>query len=194
MILPRPRCAGKQVNSTTAAWFALKAGAATFVSSTLVALLTLIGSPAAASSPAEVVAGRVVRVFDGDSFILRAGRRDVEVRLADIDAPEKGQPYADQARRALMQLVEGRDVRAEVREEDRYRRKIARLYRNSDGLDVNAELVRRGHAWAYNRYVRDQTLIALEQQAKKTRAGLWGLPVEQQVPPWQYRYNERRAR
>jgi endonuclease YncB( thermonuclease family) len=40
---------------------------------------------------AQTITGRVVRVSDGDTItILASGNREVRVRLAWIDAPEKG--------------------------------------------------------------------------------------------------------
>jgi endonuclease YncB( thermonuclease family) len=133
-----------------------------------------------------------IRVRDGDSLLVRAGGRDIEVRLADVDAPERGQPHADQARKALIDLLQRREVRVEVLDTDAYRRKVARVRRLPDGLDINAEVVRTGNAWVYRRYVRDQALFALEQVARQQRAGLWALPESQRVPPWDYRERERR--
>ena len=136
--------------------------------------------------------GIVVKVFDGDSLIVRANGADVEVRLADVDAPEKGQPYADEARRSLAGLVHQRNVSLEVLDVDQFHRKVARVRRASDGLDINSEVVLRGNAWVYRRYVRDQSLFAAERSAKDRRAGLWALPEDQRIPPWRYRSIERR--
>ena len=43
---------------------------------------------------------------------------------------------------------------------DRYERIIGRIY--VDDLDVNAEMVRRGAAWVYRKYAKDQKLFQLE--------------------------------
>lgn len=131
--------------------------------------------------------GKVVRVFDGDSVVVRTADADVEVRLADIDAPEKGQPYADNSRKALIALVQGREVTFEVLDIDTYGRSVSRVRRTSGELDINSDLVRRGHAWVYRRYVRDQSLLALEESARARRAGLWALPEELRIAPWNYR-------
>jgi endonuclease YncB( thermonuclease family) len=43
---------------------------------------------------AQTVTGKVVRVADGDTLtILDAGKRQHRIRLVDIDAPERGQPF-----------------------------------------------------------------------------------------------------
>jgi endonuclease YncB( thermonuclease family) len=126
-------------------------------------------------------------VLDGDSLVLRAGGRDVEVRLAEIDTPEKGQPYADNARKALQGMVLGRRVRLDVLDVDRYGRSVSRVYRLPDETWINAEMVRRGYAWVYRSYVRDKRLYAIEREARSKRAGLWALPEAEREPPWRWR-------
>lgn len=155
--------------------------------------LAALGGPVPAAVPENSqFTATTIRVRDGDSLLVRAGGRDIEVRLADVDAPERGQPHADQARKALIDLLQRREVRVEVLDTDAYRRKVARVRRLPDGLDINAEVVRTGNAWVYRRFVRDQALIALEQAARQQRAGLWALPEAQRIPPWAYRERERR--
>ena len=145
-------------------------------------LATLV---ACAASPS--ITGTVTRVYDGDSMIVRAGGRDVEVRLAEVDAPEKGQPYADISRKALQGMVLRKKVRLQVLDEDPYGRTVARVYRLPDEVWINAELVRRGHAWVYRRHVRDGRLYEIERDAKAWQAGLWALPEAQRTPPWEWR-------
>jgi len=150
------------------------------------AAFLLLASVVACAVP-QPITGTVKRVFDGDSMIVRSGGRDVEVRLGEIDAPEKGQPYADISRKALQGMVLGKKVRLQVLDEDQYGRTVARVYRLPDELWVNAELVRRGHAWVYRRHVRDKRLYDMERDAKSREAGLWALPDSQRTPPWEWR-------
>src|SRR5262245_11820730 len=141
-----------------------------------------------AAFAAEQIVGKVTRVFDGDSFILSAANgAKVEVRLAGIDAPEKNQPYADTARAALRGLILDRNLRLEVLDVDRYGRKVARAYREPDGMEVNAELIRRGHAWVYRRRAYDPALYDLERAARDRKLGLWALPESEREPPWRWR-------
>lgn len=136
--------------------------------------------------------GTVRKVFDGDSFLVRPPKgRDVDVRLQDIDAPEKDQPYGNTARTALTKLIGDRDVFVDVIEADRYGRKVVRVFREPDRLDVTKALVRDGHVWVYRRTVHDRSLIGLEEEARASRRGLWALPAEERVPPWQHRYHQR---
>jgi len=136
--------------------------------------------------------GTVGRIFDGDSFLVRPEKgRDVDVRLQDIDAPEKSQPYGNTARAALVKLIADRKVFVDVLDTDRYGRKVVRVYREPDRLDVVKAMVRDGHVWVYRRTIHDRALIALEDAARAKRSGLWALPEEDRLPPWQYRYLQR---
>jgi len=104
----------------------------------------LAGLLLAAPSWAEL-AGRVVAVHDGDTITVFVGGRDLRVRLAGIDAPERGQPFNNASRHALEARVAGREVRVVGRGRDGYGRILGRVYVGS--FDVNAEQVRAGFAW-----------------------------------------------
>lgn len=147
---------------------------------------------AAAHADDRDFSGTVGKIFDGDSFLVRPAKgRDIDVRLQDIDAPEKSQPYGNAARAALIKLIGNRDVFVDVIETDRYGRKVVRVYREPDRLDIAKALVRDGHAWVYRRTVHDRSLIELEDTARAGRRGLWALPSKDREPPWQYRYHQR---
>ena len=143
--------------------------------------------------------GTVGRIFDGDSFLVRPAKArdeslDIDVRLQDIDAPEKSQPYGNNARAALVDMIADRDVFVDVIDTDRYGRKIVRVFREPDRLDVIKALVRDGHVWVYRRTVHDTSLVGLEDTAREARRGLWALPEEDLMPPWQYRYLRRKSK
>lgn len=128
----------------------------------------------------------VAAVHDGDSLALRGGHgKRIEVRLAGIDSPEHGQPWGDESRAALRELVSGKRVRLEAEDTDRYGRTVARVFVGE--LDVNEELVRRGDAWVYRRFASDERLFALEKEARAAKRGLWALPAKDRVPPWKWR-------
>jgi micrococcal nuclease len=55
--------------------------------------------------------GKVVRIADGDAFTSLVDREELRIRLAEIDAPEKGQPCGKRARQALAALIYGKTVR-----------------------------------------------------------------------------------
>lgn len=150
----------------------------------------LVAIPISFSARAGDYAGRVVRVLDGDTItILALGKRQVKVRLAEIDAPEPEQPYGIDAKQVLSVLVSGKTVAVKVRDTDRYGVIVGRVY--TDTVDINADMVRRGAAWVYSQYASDQELYVLEDQARKNKAGLWALPEAVQVPPWEWRRGKR---
>jgi micrococcal nuclease len=132
--------------------------------------------------------GRVVGVTDGDTIRVLCDRTEVKVRLAEIDAPERGQPFGTQSKAALSDLVFGRQVRLDVTDTDRYGRSIARVWVGR--TDANREMVRLGYAWAYRKYLTDTTLLDDEAAAQRARSGLWA--DANPSPPWEFRAQKRK--
>ena len=134
--------------------------------------------------------GKVVAVADGDSITVLRMRDQVKVRLVEIDAPERAQPYGNRSKQALTGLVRGQEVLVVEHGKDRYQRTLGRVYRGD--LDVNAEQVRQGMAWVFRRYATDTSLFPIEAEARESRRGLWRDP--QAVPPWEWRRESHRER
>jgi endonuclease YncB( thermonuclease family) len=148
--------------------------------------LTLVLLAFSSAVFAADLTGRVVGIADGDTFtLLTAEKGQVKIRLAEIDAPESGQPYGNKSKQALSGLIFGKDVRVVVQTTDRYGRTVGRPY--AGDLDICAEMVHMGVAWAYREYLRDQSLLALESEAKARKMGLWGLSEAQNMAPWEWR-------
>lgn len=150
----------------------------------LVALAIALLSPVSARA-AESFEAKVVEIMDGDTVgALRTDTRaHVKIRLAEIDAPEKSQPFGNQSKKALSALVFGKVVRVDVQTTDRYGRLVGRIY--SGDTDVNAAQVQRGMAWAYTRYSKDAKFPLLEAEARAARRGLW--TDAHPMAPWDYR-------
>jgi endonuclease YncB( thermonuclease family) len=136
-----------------------------------------------AGSPALTGAARVI---DGDTLEV-AG---VRVRLEGIDAPEAGQTCETRSGRSwacgsaatseLTRLVAGVTVRCESRGADKYGRMLGVC---TDGqIDVNAEMVRRGLAWAFVKY--STSYVAAEAEARSRGYGIWQGAA---MPAWDYR-------
>lgn len=135
---------------------------------------------------ADELTGKVIRIADGDTFTLLVdGNEQISVRLAEIDAPESGQPYGNRSLQALNGLIAGKQVTVEVQTKDRYGRTIGRPY--VVDLDVCEEMVRIGAAWVYRQYVLDRSLFAVEDEAREAKRGLWGISEAQNMPPWEWR-------
>lgn len=147
-------------------------------------------------SDALAFSGNAVTIFDGDTIevLNNDGGAPVRVRLASIDAPEKDQPFGTAARTALANLVHGQQVDVQDDGKDRYKRTIGLVTVN--GLNVNAEMVRRGLAWAYvdnkTHYVnmdRDSDFICLQNAAAKAHTGLFS--ESNPTKPWLWRKGEK---
>lgn len=132
-----------------------------------------------------------MRIADGDTLtILEAGHRQRRTRLADIDAPEKAQPFGTRSRQSLAKLCAGKVATVADRGLDRYGRTIGVV--TCAGIDANAEQVRRGMAWVYRHYAPEHSpLYALEADARLAKPGLWVDPKP--VPPWVLRRERRRC-
>jgi len=161
----------------------------------LVAILAffLVSACWSNSSSGTVFEARTAAVRDGDSFIVKRGRNEFEVRLYGIDAPEKTQPWSDHARKGLRKLIDGQMLRIEMVERDRYQRIVARVYRVRDNLYINAKMIEAGHAWVYRRYTDDKQLTNGEKNARKSGVGLWQLPEHERIPPWEWRKENERS-
>lgn len=134
---------------------------------------------------------KVIDVSDGDTFTCFTEENEqIKVRLGEIDAPEIGQPYGSSSKQSLSALISSEMVKLDVQDTDSYGRTVARIKR-MDGLDVNAQQIKVGAAWAYTQHLKDKSLLILEAQAKNNKLGLWALPVSDQVQPWQWRASKR---
>jgi len=138
---------------------------------------------------AENLTGKVVSVADGDTITILTDNKQTRIRLAEIDTPEKNQPYGKKAKKALSDFIFGKTVHIEVETIDRYGRTIGTIFLND--LNINKEMVKAGHAWVYVRYAKDKILFALEKNAKENQLGLWALPEGERIAPWQWRRGKR---
>jgi endonuclease YncB( thermonuclease family) len=139
------------------------------------------------SGAATTLHGKVVGITDGDTLTLLVDHTQHEIRLAQIDAPEGGQPWGSSSKQALADKVFQKNVRVEVIDIDRYGREVGTVW--LDGRNINRELIRSGDAWVYRQYLTDESLLSDEQTARAGRAGLWDLPDP--VAPWDWRHRKR---
>jgi endonuclease YncB( thermonuclease family) len=92
-----------------------------------------------------------VHVVDGDTLDPLVPNERLRVRLAEIDAPEKG-PQGNASRQSLIAMCGGQPEVVSATGKDRNGRTLARV--SCAGFDANAEQVRRGMAWVFDRYSR----------------------------------------
>ena len=142
----------------------------------------------------DPVHGRIISITDGDTVkALTAANEQIRVRLAFIDAPEKGQAFGQRAKQAMSELVFGKDVKLLPQTIDRYGRLIAQVF--VEGQDAGLEMLKQGLCWVYEKYISEasaeiQTSYrAAQSAAQSDRLGLWQDPDP--VPPWQWRKSEK---
>ncbi len=125
----------------------------------------------------------VIGISDGDTMTVLHEREPVKIRLAEIDAPEKAQPFGTKSKQALSDLCFGKQAEVVPQTKDRYGRTIARV--KCDGQDASAHQVQAGMAWVYDRYVTDRSLYMPQDMARSGRRGLWG--DANPLAPWEWR-------
>ncbi len=143
---------------------------------------------------AATIEGNVVGVADGDTItLLDSTNTQHKIRLSGIDAPEKKQPFGNRSKESLSDLVFAKTVTVETDKLDKYKRNVGKVLVN--GVDANLEQVKRGMAWHYKAYEREQPAADRkaysdeENEAKAARRGLWN--DAEPVPPWVFRHHEK---
>ena len=158
----------------------------------------------ALSASAAALEGRVVYVTDGDTLtVLDDQDQQHKVRLAGIDAPERGQPFGKRATAELANLGKNKRVIVDWTKTDRYRRIIGVVWVApvdcnicKPTLDIGLALIGDGLAWHYHAYERDQTseerrdYRQAETDARARHAGLW--TDADPTPPWNWRRGQGR--
>jgi len=142
---------------------------------------------------ADVLFGRVVGVSDGDTItVLDESKTKFVIRLMGIDAPEKAQSFGQESKQSLTELIYDRDVVVTWFKRDRYGRTVGLVRVN--GVDVCLEQIKRGFAWHYKQYEREQTTedrasyTEAERVARSARLGLW--TEDNPIEPSQFRLNK----
>ncbi len=154
----------------------------------LLSILLLSCSTHADKSNPEVeksITGLVISVKDGDTIEILYNDEPLTIRLADIDCPEKKQPFGTAAKKFTSEKCFNRTVVIENNGKyDRYGRLIGTVI-NDLGENVNKELVMAGLAWHFKKYSTDSVFAQLEIEARENKIGLWSEPGP--IPPWEWR-------
>ena len=94
---------------------------------------------------------RVVRVIDGDTFVIEGGER---VRMIGINAPELKDIYGVESKNHLKTLIESKYVnliKGDVTANKDYFKRLLR-YVYLDSTDMNLKMIEDGFASAYLKY------------------------------------------
>ena len=145
----------------------------------VIALLTAtIHGQAPADLAGLTFNAHVIGIVDGDTLdVLRVNtKRRVRIRLDGIDAPERGEPFTQQAKNLTRVLAFDHDVIVMGKELDRYGRLVARVRLGQ--VDLSVAIVAAGLACHFLRYSSDPVLAKAEADAKSSGRGFWapGVP------------------
>lgn len=138
----------------------------------------------------ETLAGKVVGITDGDTLTVLIDHREVKVRVAGIDAPEKRQSFGQRSTEHLSVCAFGKAASIEWSKMDRYGRTIGKVI--AGGVDCGLRQIELGMAWHYKAYAKEQSATdravyaVAESQAVARKAGLWSDPHP--TPPWEFRH------
>lgn len=142
-------------------------------------------------APLPLLEASVTKVNDGDSIEVELESGHARVRLSAIDTPEYNQPYGAEASAALKAMLPlGSHVQLEVVTRDQFHRIVATVWlpAGERRVNINEEMLRNGHAWAYRRYMQDARFCDLEQEARARKLGIWTQPVSDWVYPPEWRF------
>lgn len=159
----------------------------------LTALLAGVCALATACAPLRVspdhtgrVRGRVSRVIDGDTVVVRIAGRNETIRLIGVNTPETHHPTKpvecfgpEASAHTAALLPSGTDVWVErdVESRDRYGRLLGYVHRSADDLFVNLDLVAGGWAVPYPfppNTTFESRFAEAATAARASSLGLWG--------------------
>ena len=117
---------------------------------------------------------KVIGVKDGDTVVvLDSLNNQTTLRLAEVDCPEKSQPFGTKAKQFTSDQIYLKTIKYVVTDTDRYGRSIAMIYYDVDNKYLSAEIIKAGMGWHYKRYSTSKELANFEIKARKEKIGLW---------------------
>lgn len=153
------------------------------------ALIAMLASPSG-NAQTETLHAKVISYASGSSFaVVGANEKLRRVKLTGIDAPERRQRFATEARQLAAQWLSTKPIDIAIDGTDKDARIVGRVM--VDGRDVALALIEAGLAWcdpADDKLLSEQTRAAYRaacEQARTQRRGLW--QDASPTPPWAYR-------
>ena len=120
-----------------------------------------------------IFTGKVVGIKDGDTIVvIDSLNTQTTLRLAEVDCPEKNQPFGTKAKQFTSDQVYLKTIKYVVTDIDRYGRSIAMIYYENNKY-LSAEIIRAGMGWHYKKYSKSIELAEIEIEAQKEKRGLW---------------------
>lgn len=141
----------------------------------------------------DYIIGKVIGIIDGDTYdLLINENQTVRIRMEGIDAPEKGMPYYQVAKKHLSDLCCNKElIFVQTQKSDSNNRLIGFSYLDT-GVELSHEMVKVGLAWHFKKFNNDEDLADLELDAKKNKRGLW--QNDDPMSPWENRKLHRQGK
>jgi len=138
---------------------------------------------------AEGMTGTLDTVIDGDLITILSRGKEVEVRLFGVDAPEKTQPFGQNAKNFIGAQASDKELWVKTMRKDTNGRTVGLVFAN--GVNLNEQLVSQGFAWVLRQECATESFCAewvrQEANAKTSQKGLWA--NANPAPPWEHRKN-----
>jgi micrococcal nuclease len=118
----------------------------------ILALIFIISTSLSGITLSSNLNGKIIKIIDGDTVYFQANNDDdyKKLRLVGIDAPEMKQPFGQESRQCLANLINNKMVQIITYGEDRYKRTLAKII--IEKIDINQAMIKNGCAWFYRRY------------------------------------------
>jgi len=157
----------------------------------ILALILIISNSLSGIVLSSTLDGKILKIIDGDTVHFQPNNDDgyKKLRLVGIDAPEMKQPFGQQSRQCLANLINNKPVQIISYGEDRYKRILAKIL--IEKIDINLAMIKNGCAWFYRRYkntlnMDDQFLYdQAEIFAIENKKGLFS--IQGSEAPWDWR-------
>lgn len=134
--------------------------------------------------------GKVTEVLDGDTvYVTPKGGARKRVVLDRIDAPEFDQPFGEESKRLLTDLVLGKTVDVKWSQRDSKGTTFGVLFvkHEKGAVDVNLSMILSGAAWYGGNADDIPAYPKAEANARAAKIGLWSQPDPVKPADWRAR-------
>lgn len=114
-------------------------------------------------------ADSLVSCFDGDTCKIKTKNGLISVRLDGVDAPESDQPFGNEAKNFLVEMLMGKKIDLKCKGVS-FKRKVCSIYINK--LNIQNEMVVNGWAMDSPKYSGGKYKNS-EALAKSAKLGMW---------------------
>lgn len=110
------------------------------------------------------------------------------LRLAEVDCPESGQAFGNNAKQFTSDQVFGKNIIFYKVGKDRYGRSVAGVFYDGDKY-LSREIVKAGFGWWYFKASKNTELQKFQDEAKLKKLGLWS--DKNAISPWEFRKSKK---